>query len=177
LFSTYVGPAFNFFIWSDALAIGCLLAIQRQHFAADKTYSRLLASRWFFLVPVAALAANSVPFTKIYWLISETVMNCAIAVSIDWAMRHSTGPVGRFLNLPTVRFLGVLSYSLYLWQQLFLDRSSSSPFSAFPLNIVLTLAAALISYLVIEAPALRFRAAIERAVIQRRVIGVGVIAE
>jgi peptidoglycan/LPS O-acetylase OafA/YrhL len=104
-------------------------------------------------------------------------MNFAIAVSIDWAMRHSTSPVGRFLNLPTVSFLGVISYSLYLWQQLFLDRSSGSPYCAFPLNIVLAVAAALVSYLVIEAPALRIRGAIEREVIQRRVIGAGMVAQ
>jgi peptidoglycan/LPS O-acetylase OafA/YrhL len=177
LLSPYVGPTFNFLIWSDALATGCLLAMLGQQLAANGTYSRLLTSRWFVLVPVSALAANYVPFTKVYWLASETIMNVAIAVSMDWAIRNSGSAVGRFLNLPAVSFVGVLSYSLYLWQQLFLDRSSNSLYCTFPLNVILALAAALFSYLVIEAPALRIRSAIERAVTQRRAVGAGVLAQ
>jgi peptidoglycan/LPS O-acetylase OafA/YrhL len=171
LASPYVGPAFNFLVWSDALATGCLLAILREDLAANRRYARLLASRWFFLVPVAALVANCVPFTKVYWLISETVMNLSIAVSADWAMRNPDTVVGRFLNLPAISFTGVLSYSLYLWQQIFLNRGSVSPFCAFPLNIILATAMALVSYLLIEAPFLRFRTAIECARAQWRGTG------
>jgi peptidoglycan/LPS O-acetylase OafA/YrhL len=120
---------------------------------------------------VAALVANCVPFTKVYWLISETVMNLSIAVSADWAMRNPDTVVGRFLNLPAISFTGVLSYSLYLWQQIFLNRGSVSPFCAFPLNIILATAMALVSYLLIEAPFLRFRTAIECARAQWRGTG------
>lgn len=171
LASPYVGPAFNFLVWSDALATGCLLAILREELAANRHYARLLASRWFFLVPVAALAANYVPYTKIYWLVSETVMNLSIAASIDWAMRNPGTTVGRFLNLPAVSFLGVLSYSLYLWQQIFLNPESVRWYSAFPLNIILAVAMALVSYLLIEAPFLQFRATIKCAHAQWRGTG------
>jgi peptidoglycan/LPS O-acetylase OafA/YrhL len=127
-----------------------------------------LASRWFFLVPVLALVANYVPSTKFYWLVSGTVMNLSIAASADWAMRKPDTAIGRFLNLPAVSFMGVLSYSLYLWQQIFLNRASVSPYCAFPTNIILAAAMALVSYLVIEAPFLRFRTAIECARAQWR---------
>jgi peptidoglycan/LPS O-acetylase OafA/YrhL len=167
LFSPYVGPAFNFLIWSDALATGCLLAILREDLAANRRYSRLLASRWFFVVPLTALLAAFIPSTKVEWLVGVTLMNLAIAVSVDWAMRMPLTAVGRFLNWPAVSFVGVLSYSLYLWQQLFLNRASASPYCAFPLNLILAIAMALFSYLIIEAPFLRFRAAFERARSQR----------
>jgi peptidoglycan/LPS O-acetylase OafA/YrhL len=162
LASPYVGPAFNFLVWSDALASGCMLALLREYLAKHDGYLRFLASRWFFLVPICALAANCVPFTKIRWLGMETVMNIAIATTIDWALRNPGGKVGRFLNLPAVSFVGVLSYSLYLWQQIFLDRYSESPYCAFPLNIVLSVGAALISYLLVEVPFLQLRTAIQR---------------
>lgn len=168
LASPYVGPAFNFLVWSDALATGCLLAILRKDLGANRRYARLLASRWFFLVPVAALLANFVPSIKVYWLVSETVMNLSIAASADWAMRNADTAVGRFLNLPAVSFMGVLSYSLYLWQQIFLNPESGSPYCVFPLNIILAVAMALVSYLMIEAPFLRFRTAIECAHAQWR---------
>ena len=158
----YVGSAFNFLVWSDALATGCLLAIMRDELGGIPGYSRLLVSRWFFLVPLAALAANYIPSTKVSWLAGETVMNVAIAISVDWAMRNPGGRAGRCLNQPTTSFIGVLSYSLYLWQQLFLDRSSDRLYCAFPVNIVLAFAMALLSYLLIEAPFLRLRMAIER---------------
>ena len=161
LTSPLVGPAFNFVIWSDALATGCLLALARNELAGNSIYARLLASRWFFLVPLGALAANYTPSTKVYWLVSETVMNVAIALCADWAMRNTEGAVGRFLNLPAVVFLGVLSYSLYLWQQIFINRYSDSPYCAFPLNIILAFAMALVSYLLVEAPLLRLRNALE----------------
>jgi peptidoglycan/LPS O-acetylase OafA/YrhL len=47
LASPYVGSAFNFLVWSDALATGCLLAILREELGANRRYARLLASRWF----------------------------------------------------------------------------------------------------------------------------------
>ena len=161
LASLALAPALDFVVWSDTLATGCLLALLREDLAGNPWYARVLESRWFFLVPLAALAANYTPSTKVYWLVSETVMNVCIAMSADWAMRYPSGAVGRILNLPAVSFVGVLSYSLYLWQQLFLNRLSDSPYCAFPLNLVLVFALALFSYLAIEAPILRIRGALE----------------
>lgn len=72
-------------------------------------------------------------------------------------MRSKSHPVGKVLNWRPMAFLGVLSYSLYLWQQPFLDRYHSSPFTAFPLNIALAFSAALASYYCIEKPFLGFK--------------------
>ncbi len=163
MLAPYVTPAFNFLIWSDALATGCLLALLRDRLAANEWYSRLLRSRWFFLVPLLVVAANFVKNATFYELVSATTMNVGVALSIDWAMRNSDSLVGRFLNMPLVSFVGVLSYSLYLWQELFLDRYSSSRFCAFPLNVMLAVIVALLSYFLIEAPFLRLRASVESA--------------
>lgn len=161
LMSPFVMPAFNFLIWSDALATGCLLAILRDRLTVMPAYSRLLESRFFFLIPAAAVAANYLPSTKVLWLVGDTVMNVAVAISADYAMRNPDRMVGRFLNLPSVSFVGVLSYSLYLWQQLFLNNRSTQGFCAFPLNIVLAFVLATLSYVCIEAPFLRLRSVIE----------------
>ena len=161
LASPLVGPWFNFFIWSDALAAGCLLALFRQTLTTSSFYSRVLHSRWFVLVPTAAVLANYVPSTKLQWLFCGTIMNVAIATSVDWAMRNPDAPVGRFLNHRVVSFIGVLSYSWYLWQQLFLNRYSDSWYCAFPVNIILSVVMALASYFLIETPFLRLRSVIE----------------
>jgi peptidoglycan/LPS O-acetylase OafA/YrhL len=57
--------------------------------------------------------------------------------------------------------VGVISYSLYLWQQLFLCRYHASWFTTFPLNIVLAFAAATASYHLVEQPFLRLRERLE----------------
>ena len=157
-----LGQAAAFLIWSDALASGCLLALLRQDLLRSAWYVRVLSSRWFVLVPAVALAANAVPFLKVSWLLCETIMNLAIAMSIDWSIRNPGTAVGRFLNWPATCFIGVLSYSLYLWQQPFLNRASQSLYCAFPVNVALAVATAMVSYLVVEAPLLRLRMAIER---------------
>ncbi len=89
--------------------------------------------------------------------------NIAIALCIDWAVTHHDGRIGRVLNAAPLVFIGWLSYSLYLWQQPFLDRTSQSTFAAFPLNIVCAVTLALLSYYVVERPALRLRRTLERA--------------
>lgn len=167
LLSPYVGVAFNFIVWADALATGCLLALLREDLFSNQSYRRLLSSKHFFIVPMLALAANYVPFTKLYWLFSETTMNVCIALCVDWAMRNYEGKVGRLLNLPVVSFVGVLSYSLYIWQQPFLNRTSSSHYCAFPLNIILAVTAAFLSYLCVEVPFLRLRARVETLLARR----------
>ena len=65
--------------------------------------------------------------------------------------------MGHVLNWKPIAFVGVLSYSLYLWQQLFLNRDSTAWVNAFPQNLVLAVAAAMGSYLLLEKPLLKLR--------------------
>ena len=65
---------------------------------------------------------------------------------------------------PALRFLGKVSYSLYLWQQLFLV-VKSPPWGVarlFPLNLLLPLGLSVLSYYAIETPALRFKQRFQR---------------
>ena len=57
---------------------------------------------------------------------------------------------------------GRLSYSLYLWQQVFLNRDASSAVSTFPANLALAVCAALASYYIVERPALTLRRWLEK---------------
>lgn len=147
----------------DAIAAGCLLAGLRPRLHALAAYRRLLDSRAFIVVVpgVAVLASVTHEHPVLYWGAGMTLANIAIALSIDWCVTHDRGIVGRTLNAPGVVVLGWLSYSVYLWQQPFLDRSSSSPLAAFPLNVVLAIGFAVLSYVAVERPALGLRRRIE----------------
>ena len=147
---------------ADAIAIGCVLAGSRDWLHGQAPYRRMLASSWFAVVPCFAVAGVLLDDHPIaHFLIGMSVTNLALMATIDWCVTFGTGRVGRILNWRPMVFAGTLSYSLYLWQQLFLNRSADGPMSSFPMNIALAGALALASYYLIERPALRLRRRLE----------------
>jgi peptidoglycan/LPS O-acetylase OafA/YrhL len=146
----------------DAIAVGCLLAGYRDELHASRRYLSLQGSPFFAFVPVVAVLAG---LTQHHPLVSgavgEPIINVCIALTVDYCIRNSRGSVGRVLNWGPLAFVGTLSYSLYLWQQLFLNRQSTAPFAVFPLNLALAFGAAFLSYYLVERPFLRWREQLE----------------
>lgn len=142
---------------ADAIAIGCVLAGARDWLSFQKWYMRLLSSRLFFVVPILTLSLNFPMRLRYEYGAAETLKNIGIALCIDWCVRFRSHPAGRILSWSPIAFLGVLSYSLYLWQQPFVNRYSSSTLAHFPLNCLLAFAAALVSYYAVERPFLRLK--------------------
>src|SRR6201999_3060254 len=70
--------------------------------------------------------------------------------------------VGRLLNAGPVAYVGTISYSLYLWQQIFLNRNSTAVVNWFPINIGLAILLALASFYLIERPSLTLRQRLEK---------------
>lgn len=72
---------------------------------------------------------------------------------------HPTGWLGRLLETPPLLFVGRISYSLYLWQQLFFihrpDLSVLRHLQVAPWNILAAFACALASYHLVERPMLK----------------------
>jgi peptidoglycan/LPS O-acetylase OafA/YrhL len=154
-------PAFNFLMYSDALGTGCLLAVLQKDLATNRRYQNLLSSRWIAVMPFIALAANYIPSTKLSWLLGETIQNLSIVLCVHWSILNPTVAVGRFLNLRIITTMGILSYSLYLWQQLFSQFGIASGLATFPLNLAMMFLAALASYFLVEQPFLRLRTRLE----------------
>ncbi len=146
-----------FFTVADTLATGCLLAVMRESLWKRLWYRRVILSRWFWVVAIAPVVIHGMPWVMAQWIIGQTLMNACIALLIDRAMRVTDDAFGRFLGQRPVAALGVMSYSLYLWQQPFLDPSGEHLVNAFPLNVLLAGVLAWVSYNAIERPALRWR--------------------
>jgi len=153
-------PRYAFECVADALATGCLLAYVRPRLWDRAMYRRVLESRVMELWPVviAALAVASVRWERFGAIAGISLINIAIAVWIDWCLRFPNSWVGRILNARPIAFIGVLSYSIYLWQQPFLRQGHTW---RFPLSILCIGAVALTSYYVVERPMLRLRARLE----------------
>ncbi len=148
------GIGSQFHTVADALACGCLLAGLRERLWGNALYRGFLSSPWFGVVPVLLVAELAVqPGRPLYLsLAGMTLLNVGITLCVDRAVRLPDTASGRLLNAAPLRFIGVLSYSLYLWQQVFLNRDSGAWWSAFPANVMLAMGAALISYYGIERP-------------------------
>jgi peptidoglycan/LPS O-acetylase OafA/YrhL len=146
----------------DPIATGCLLAIFRNRLEAASLYMSILRSRWFVLIPCSAFLANMRLSGRLSMLLLEPFMNVVLAVTIHGVVLFDKTIFGRLLNMRPVAFIGVLSYSLYLWQQLFLNRSSHSVVCAFPWNLIFAGVAAAGSYAFIEKPALAIRKKLKR---------------
>lgn len=156
------GVGYRFETIADSLAAGCVLACARNRLHAWPLYMRALSSPAFVLVPAVAVLAN---LTHDHPLIAfgaaMTVINICLALCVDWAVTFHEGRIGRVLNAAPLVFVGWISYSLYLWQQPFLNRESTAWSAAFPANILLTMVAALASYYLVERPSLQLRKRIE----------------
>lgn len=146
---------------ADALLIGCLLALlwQENRFQSAVNVALRRGVGWAAIAWLLASWALVRPFGDM-WKYSAGYLCDALAIAtiMVWVIRSPATPGGRLLNSRVVRHVGVLSYSLYLWQQLFLTSQNTSLFGRFPVNLAAALAAAEVSYWLVERPFLRLRA-------------------
>jgi len=153
------GISWEFHTVCDGLATGCLLAGYRDRLAASKDYCRfrtpMFAAGLLLAVPVLISMTYDSP--ELSALIAPTLLNVALALVLDIVMARGDSPLGRVLNWAPVTFVGVLSYSLYLWQQPFLLHKSPHLLQRFPFNLALAVVVACASYYLVERPFLRLR--------------------
>jgi peptidoglycan/LPS O-acetylase OafA/YrhL len=146
---------------ADAMAIGCILACVRDRLGEDPRYVNFLRSRWFVLVPIGVFVLNYPLSTKVSALVGVSLLNVAIALCLDWCVRTPESLVGRILNTRGFAWIGALSYSLYLWQQPFINRNSDHWVNSAPINLVFAFCAAVVSYYLIEKPFLKLKTRFE----------------
>jgi peptidoglycan/LPS O-acetylase OafA/YrhL len=153
----------------DSIAVGCLLAGLRDRVDASVWYQRFANSPLFLLVPCVVVAdLFAFRWPTIDYAVAQPASNIAIALMIHWAVIHHDGVVGRILNFRPLVFIGTLSYSVYLWQQLFINRNSTAFYCRFPQNIGFACAAGAASFYLIEQPMLRLRERLEPRLFARR---------
>lgn len=146
-------------IQADSILWGVLVAL----LYGDKTWKARLhkflsiPACWATLV-LALLAAEFIQTLnwKVSFLLITVKAILIPLVLLGTVIQHSALP-GRILETPVFRWLGRLSYSLYLWQQLFLvwneDRAPGlAGLQMIPYNFLAVFACATISLLLIENP-------------------------
>lgn len=113
-----------------------------------------------FALVVIWLANRQGKHPKFFWLLCIPMMNVLIALVMVRYVERPSLFFGRILNARPLVALGALSYSLYLWQELFLVqwRPPVSVLQTFPASVVMALACAAASYRFVEQPFLRLKA-------------------
>jgi peptidoglycan/LPS O-acetylase OafA/YrhL len=145
---------------ADAIAMGAILALALDRLVDRAWFVRLIRSSWMIpAVLLAGLALNIRSDTGV--ILGVSLTNLGVALLVARCVLLPDGWAGRLLETRPLIVIGVLSYSIYLWQQLFLDRTSDALIASFPLNLVLVAACAVGSYLLIERPFLWLRPRLE----------------
>ncbi len=132
----------------DALLYGCVVAFLMHQ---SSTWKRIAPWMWAGLLVAYLLCLRYYsPLTRLWMPMILPMLIASTAAHPEWRL-------SRILELSPLRWIGKISYSLYLWQMIFLVQTAESPFwwQRFPANIVLALATATICYYVIDGPSQR----------------------
>jgi peptidoglycan/LPS O-acetylase OafA/YrhL len=135
---------------ADALLVGCLLAL-----LLEDVRFRAAAHRLARLWPLAA-AVLLYCMSRFEWLppLTECV---AIACLIGTTVLEPRAALARVFSFAPLAYLGLISYSIYLWQELFMGfRSVLMLVTAMPLVVIF-------SYYGIEQPCTRLGHRLTRA--------------
>jgi peptidoglycan/LPS O-acetylase OafA/YrhL len=139
----------------DGMLWGCFAALLLHQPAWRERLKRIPA--WWSLVAIAfcvALDLARPPQCMVFMaMLFPTVLVATLL--------HPTGPISRFLELAPLRFIGKISYGIYLWQQLFFTRTQPNilgPIQRLPLNLLCVILVAWLSYRYFEEPLRRYGA-------------------
>jgi peptidoglycan/LPS O-acetylase OafA/YrhL len=159
------------------LLLGCWVALLlADPVRRDRLSRRLSPTAWWTLLVIFLALATSVRENA-----ARAIATLLVPLLLAGTVLHPGRIAGRFLEWGPLRRVGRISYSLYLWQQLFLiPPSSSRPLGRlhdFPLDWMAAFACALASYHLVECPAIALGRRLSRHRRERRSVDRGPHAE
>jgi len=140
----------------DVFLVPCVMAILLRDPAWQRRAERIRPIHCVALVALLGLMkaykGTSATFTSFELLFQS----CVFPIIIIYTVFHSASWAGRFLELKPLRWIGRISYSIYLWQQIFVQPSwISSHLTFVPLRLACLLVMASLSYYLVELPMVR----------------------
>ena len=149
----------------DGILIGCGFALSRD--AIRRLISRCPASiTWIVLtaIPLIVSPLLRLHFGGTYAVTLGFTIDAVCVGALLVLLHEERAPLSvKFvLTLPVMRWVGRLSYSLYLWQQPFLTQLNPTFTSTIPFCFAMALAAACGSYYFVEMPFLRWKHRLQR---------------
>ena len=156
---------------ADHLLIGCLLAVLLHRGACQGLFAVLCRSPYLPLVTIAALCACIHLFRSVFehnrFGLDYIIEPVLVAALIPQLMAHHQHLLWRWMSWRWVVYLGMISYSTYLYQQIVVVRvmrqvDDLPSVLAYGIVIAAVVLVASGSYYVIERPCLRLKRVFER---------------
>jgi peptidoglycan/LPS O-acetylase OafA/YrhL len=148
----------------EAIAMGCYFALYKEEWLVkcspqwNRLFYGCLAAIW--IISWVAAWAEKIHRDLIFvplGVLNGPMANFIIGIVMLYSVYGPKGNWYKVLNSGISNYIGMLSYSLYLWQQLFLFTNYSWMAQA-PQNVFFAVGAAMFSYYVIERPFLKLKA-------------------
>lgn len=127
--------------------LGCFVAfVSDRDIKKTSSYTLLLGFILFFNAFWMPVNAILLPHLNFF------LQPVGVALIIDYIVRHKASKFVMFFEVPIFIWMGRLSYSIYLWQGLFLKNGPGSSYwiQQFPQNLALTFLCATVSFYFIE---------------------------
>lgn len=159
-------PVMHLFTRADAMMWGCLFALNYTRivqFVKARSTAVLLLPFAMVLFCLASKKLIAIPdpqlrnhFVLAFFGSFGTITNVGIAFIVVISVNCQHNLYFRFLNSSSMNYIGKLSYSIYLWQQLFFS-PNVKPFSNLPLNLLCIAIVSVASYQFVEKPFLKLK--------------------
>lgn len=159
----------SFFNYFDTIAYGCVCAVLLA--IKPKQMSKMMSDdrKHFFWLCLAAILMPHIlrhykTFKMVIIMFGPSIQAFGFAGLLLQSVFLPGWGLYRVFNWRLVRFVGVLSFSLYIWQQLFCSSpevfglAGDSLFMSFPLGWLFAAVTAILSYFLVERPFMSLRA-------------------
>ena len=154
----YLGMMFHTAI--DSIMIGCGFALWAGVMSAPKILKSLKSLLPILLIiPLIVSPLLRARFGGAYAVtLGMTLDALCVGSLLILLMNRAEGvSLGSLLQASALQWLGRLSYSIYLWQQLFLTQLNHTLSGRFPLSLAAALATACLSFYLIEKPMMKLK--------------------
>lgn len=134
----------------DTIAAGCLLALHRDRLSTSRWFSA--AAESLYTIPLLYLLGSAAALVgyRPGLMLRAPLVAAAVVLLLERCIRHPERGLARVLASRGAVYVGSASYSLYLWQQLFLNPGSKAWATAFPVNLVAAVGVGLLSWHFVE---------------------------
>ncbi|MBD2297288.1 acyltransferase [Nostoc sp. FACHB-190] len=138
----------------DSIMMGCFMAILTQSPIYRNRISKIKGYYIAMLVTWLVFISPILDYLIRGYLISIgiTLNVICLGILIVWLHNNPSSYLSKLLSNPILVYVGQISYSVYIWQQLFLTDQNTTITGIFPYNIGFSILAGMVSYYLIEKP-------------------------
>jgi len=160
----------HYLIKFQGIAVGCLFSVLMFKYPIDKWVSGRFKA---VLNIIAFVLILTIPYDDLFNL-ESVFTGLLISILIGYLIVSNIVPgtdfVFKFLNFKALKTIGILSYSIYIWQQIFTSNDSKLPsfITTAPYNIICIIIISVCSYYFYERAFLKLKSRFSRVKANKR---------